>query len=235
MAQSYYATIKSGGSSPSGIGYRRILPMQYNSYRTGDTGYHYQLGTFDYSADSSCVNYIQDLDYSLGAASFYFLANDNAFGNRNRFTNSIGGAASDNRAKWTAADFTGALNGYVIDHLTGVAYDVSFDIFGNWNTCIDSIVASSKHGYSDWYPISNQHVFSVINPRYLYYNNTSGQSNIYSYLNVLGTPQTLIWMGGDTREYSSSSAYRYRATNHMGEILGKTAATMYMFMARNHY
>lgn len=236
MAQSYYVTVTSSGTTPSGIGYRRVIPSQYTSYRTGDTGWHTQNGTFDYSGDPTCVLYIQDLDYSYGADSWYYLLHNNAFGSTNRFTTDIGTPASDGKASFTVADFTGATDAYVIDHLTGVGYYVlDLGVFVNsWNNAIDAVITAnsvSTAGFNDWFPLSIEHGESVINSEYSYI----GVQNIFRYIDVVGVPYNFFWYGC-TVERSSTQAYYHRAAQSVidyGVKTGLSSATM--LMARNHY
>ena len=133
MAQSYYVNVEStgGGAAPTGIGYRRVIPQQYTSYRTGDTGWHLQNGTFDYTGDSSCVAYIQDLATTVSGSSFYELLHPNAFGNNLRFTNDIGNGPDVGNAGFSGAGFTGATPNYIIDHLTGLAFSQQY--FPSWS------------------------------------------------------------------------------------------------------
>jgi hypothetical protein len=234
MAQSYYVNVESTGGGGSGIGYRRIIPSQYTSYRTGDTGWHTQNGTFDYSSDSTCVSYTQDLDYTTyGADGFYRLKYNNTFGNTYRFTNDIGNPPDVGNAGFSAGGFSGATDAYVIDHLTGVGYYVrDLGVFVNsWNNAIDAVVTSSALGYSDWFPLTIEHGESVINSLYSYVSN----NNIFYYIDVVGVPFNFFWYG-DTIERASTNAYYHRVAQSVidfGVKTGLSSATM--LIARNHY
>ena len=233
MAQSYYATIKSGGSSPSGIGYRRVIPSQYISYRTGDTGWHTQNGTFDYSSDPTCVSYIQDLDLSLGTAGWYRLLHNNAFGSKYRFTTDIGTPASDGNARFLQTDFVGATDAYVIDHLTGIGYYVLDlgNFINSWNNAIDAVAASSALGYSDWFPLTIEHGESVIRSDFSYI----ATSNIFYYIDRIGVPFNFFWYGC-TVQRSSTNAYYHRAAQTVIDYGSKTGFnSITILMGRNHY
>lgn len=237
MTKDFYVEVKaSGGITPSGIGYRRVIPTMNVSSRTGDVGWHIQNGTFDYSSDTNTPEYIQSLDYATygyaNDSGFYHLTNNNAFGNKYRFTNSIGGAASDGGMLWTAADFTGALDGYVIDHLTGIGYDILLTYNNNWNNCIDQIAASTYGGYSDWFPISFQHLFNLSNDSYLLTSTTSGQANFMAYA---GSSYQYIWAAGETAANANANSFRFQTTTGVISNVGKTSASYRMVAARNHY
>lgn len=234
MIKNYYAEVKSSGVVPSGIKYQRIRPSWYPSIRTGDVGWHNQNGFYDYTSDPANPLYTQDLDfatYGYGTTSgHYFLKHNNAFGNKLRFTNSIGGGATDNCGRFTAASFTGALDGYVIDHLTGIGYDVRATSYvGTWDACIDAIAASTIHSFTDWMPLSNIHLINVLNMRYDATSNTVGQSNIFSY-----TAWTLAWASGEYVKNLTTNSWRFRVTSAAFESVARTTS-LAMFACRNHY
>lgn len=232
--KNYYVNVVSGGTPPSGIGYRRVIPSQFNSYRVGDTGWHTQNGTFDYSGDTTCVAYIQDLDYlTYGVDGFYRLKFNNAFGNTYRFTNDIGNPPNVGNAGFNVAGFAGATDAYVIDHLTGVGYYVlDLGVFsGSWNNAIDAVVASSALGYSDWFPLTIEHGESVINSEYSYVTN----NNIFYYIDIVGVPFNFFWYG-DTVERLSTNAYYHRAAQSVIDYGVKTGLSLAtILIARNHY
>lgn len=236
MIKNYYAEVKSSGVVPSGIKYQRIRPSWYPSIRTGDVGWHNQNGSYDYTSDPTNPLYTQDLDfatYGYGTTSgHYFLKHNNAFGNKLRFTNSIGGGATDNCGRFRASSFTGALDGYVIDHLTGIGYDVRPTIYnGTWDDCIDSIAASTEYGYTDWMPLSLEHNLSVLNRRYVADSAVIGESNIFSYI-VIGTG--LRWASGEYVRNLTTNSWRFRNSSAAFESVARTTS-LAMFACRNHY
>ena len=235
MIKNYYAEVKSSGVVPSGIKYQRIRPSWYPSIRTGDVGWHNQNGFYDYTSDPANPLYTQDLDfatYGYGTTSgHYFLKHNNAFGNKLRFTNSIGGGATDNCGRFTAASFAGALDGYVIDHLTGIGYDVrSTSYVGTWDACIDAIAASTIHSFTDWMPLSHTHLINVTNMHYEIDSSTIGQSNIFSYSGSL----SLFWAGGEYVRNLTTNSWRFRVTSAAFESVARTTL-LPMFACRNHY
>jgi hypothetical protein len=241
MAQSYYANIKSAGVTPSGIIYQRVLPLQRTSYRTGDIGWHVQNGTFDYSGDITCGLYKQELDLTAGVDYFYTLKHNNAFGNKNRFTTSIGTPASDGKSVFIPADFTGAINGYVIDHLTGMGYDIlsntNFGTSGTstgWNGAVDEGVASTFGGYTDWFMLGIEHYYSVVSTAISAY----GTGNIFRYADLNGTPglaYNFIYTSA-TVPGVTTQASTVRQVNRSIENANKTGFLQIgALYGRNHY
>jgi hypothetical protein len=122
----------------SGIVYQRpMLSQQSVSYRTFDDGWHLANGTYSYTPPVYPVSCAELDDTILTDAGFYTLKSNNAFGNKDRFTDDLGGQ-----------DFIG--RGYGIDHLTGLGYAYAVLDGIDWNTAIDTAAASTALGYSDW-------------------------------------------------------------------------------------
>jgi hypothetical protein len=162
MAQSYYANVESAGITPSGILYQRPNVTQRTSYRTGDTGWAFQNGYYNYSSDPINPAVIQQLDYTDTTNFWFKLKYNNAFGNKNRFTNSLG-VNSNANGRIIGMDFTGALSSYIIDNLTGWAFSaINTGASINWNNTIDNITnlrATSHLGFNDWIPVSLSQVY----------------------------------------------------------------------------
>jgi hypothetical protein len=166
----YYAEVKITGVTPSGILYQRPPITQRTSYRSGDTGWAFQNGYYNYSSDPINPAVIQQLDYTDTTNFFFKLKFNNAFGNKNRFTNSLG-VNSNASGRIIGMSFTGALSNYIIDNLTGWAF-TSFDAGGSvsWNGTIDSIAgrrAASYLGYNDWLPVSVAQAYQSYSPHFI--------------------------------------------------------------------
>jgi hypothetical protein len=86
----YSATVHTNITS-NNIIYQRPYINQKISYAIGDLGWHVQNDSFNYSANT-LYGIRQELDITLSAGSswFYTLKHDNVFGNKYRFTNSVG-------------------------------------------------------------------------------------------------------------------------------------------------
>lgn len=119
----------------SGIAYDRPeLTGQTTSYRTGDDGWNLANNIYDYTAPSYPTSYAK-LD-TVALAPFTTLVDNNAFGNKNRFTDINGlQVYGDN---------------YVIDHLTGLGWYRLEQTAVNWNPAIDNAASSTQNSYSDW-------------------------------------------------------------------------------------
>jgi hypothetical protein len=158
----YYVEVEITGVTPSGILYRRPTPTQRISYRVGDTGWAFQNGYYDYSSDAINPAVIQDLDYTDTTNFWFKLKYNNAFGNKNRFTNSLG-VNSNASGRIIGMSFTGALSNYIIDNLTGWAFSaIDNGASINWNNTIDNITnlrATSHLGFNDWIPVSLSQVY----------------------------------------------------------------------------
>ena len=125
-------------STPTSISYRNIQGTgQWTSYRTGDEGYHAQLGTYQ----RSFTGVKTELDYS-SSAFFVTMMNNNAFGNKSRFTNDLGGSVTDGSDSSTAL--------YVVDHDTGLGWDIGIQLTGNWNASIDYANSRIVGAYNDF-------------------------------------------------------------------------------------
>lgn len=124
-------------TTQSGIAYDRPeITGQTTSYRTGDDADNLSNGVYDYTPPAYPTSYAK-LDYSTPSTAWKTLVSNNAFGNKDRFTDDTGGQTYTNP--------------YVIDHLTGLGiYTPMQGANQNWNTNIDEAQASTLLGYSDW-------------------------------------------------------------------------------------
>ena len=182
-----------GGVTPTDpeICYQRITPQASRiSYVTGDTGWHIQNNTYDYLMPSGNNIVFARLDNhasesQVRSGTFYglvgdgsdllgatILENDNAFGNKYRFTDDAGNPSDSSTAvihqhvHFRNHSFTGATNGYIIDHLTGLGFHIDYYEDGgafnmrasdggvDWATWIGKIASANYLGYTDWRPYS---------------------------------------------------------------------------------
>jgi hypothetical protein len=139
--------------TPSGVALQFPTPDQYISYATGDIGWRYQNGWFDYVPPSYPAVFAE-LDYTAGANSWYKLKNPLRVGgvlSTQRFVD-INGVQG-----WGLA---GNANVAVIDKLTGLMFTRGFTTWGtaNWTTQINNALSYSVvingNTYSDWYVMS---------------------------------------------------------------------------------
>jgi len=142
MAIGRFAVPSGGGSSSSGILYQQMAPSHFRtSYNTGDSAWHWQNGSYDRTRPTS-PEYVAEIDYTAvqsdvratpatgttanDSVSPTILKEDNAFGNRYRFTDSLGNPSDSNadilfaHTDWLNHSFSGAIQDYIIDHLFGL-------------------------------------------------------------------------------------------------------------------
>ena len=149
---------------PAGVIPNRVVPnYQGVSYQTGDLGWHWMAGTFDYNDP---VGIVQGLD--MGSADPYFtLKYANQFGNFHRFTDDMGVAASDGKFAFlvstTLPNSVGATPAYVIDHLTGIGWVIQSVANGrDWGTSVNLCHIFTLGGYSDFRLASYEELCTVI-------------------------------------------------------------------------
>jgi hypothetical protein len=197
-------------STPTGIAYRNIRGTgQWTSYRVGDEGYHAQLGTYQ----RSFTGVKTELDYSTSAF-FLTMLNNNAFGNKSRFTNDLGGAVTD------GSDGSTAL--YVVDHDTGLGWDIELQGSGNWNASIDYANSRTVGIYNDFRQPSLQEVDSITD--------SSRPVNVHDYppFNI-----TLAFYTGTT--FAASTGRAYVIANNGDYALLNKAVVYRSITVRNHY
>lgn len=201
--------------TPSGIVYRRpILSGQLTSYRTGDDAWHLANGTYDYTPPTNPSSVAQ-LD-TTHATPFLMLKENNAFGNKNRFT--------DDGGNQTYA------NDYVIDHLTGLGwYRLTQGASTNWNDNIDAAEASVILGYTDWRMANVKEYDSIGNRRMVGFN--------YAPFNLTGSPIS-AYQTSTTNSNNTANYVRYQITTFIQQSSdAKTTAlaSRAMLLIRNHY
>ena len=174
--------------SPSGILYRQIIPSMPDvtrSTRADDSqglffaGYYdrvqnltpVSIAEIDYTAEQSDVRVTPATGtLSTDNVSPTILKSNNDFGNKFRFTDSLGNPSDATvgsnlwaHVDWLNHSFTGAIADYVIDHLTGDGYyikylldgvlynkDVAFGTGQSWDDWMNFISTFTYGGFSDW-------------------------------------------------------------------------------------
>jgi hypothetical protein len=223
---------------PSGIIYQRPhFNGQTTSYATGDVGWHFQKGTYNYQDTG---NVVQQLDFGATAPiPYHRLLFNNAFGNKSRWTDSEGAPPDftantqfpNDDAEW-AAERPNAIPYYVIDHLTGLGWSTKATSSNeSWAQSIVSANNWTAGVYSDFRAPSRSEWLSVINQNEAYTDNDNvpmwdGNDNV-------GT-QTSSWTG-ETKASSTGSAYvvltdaDIRAFGKSGNLFRGT------YPVRNHF
>jgi hypothetical protein len=159
-----------GGPAPSGIAYRGCVPSTsfVDSSASGlDTIPLWQAGVYNPYVPANPAQYaaLNPTDTSRST-----LAANNIFGNTLRFTDTIGnrssvGSGVPARLDFKGHNWTGAVNGIIIDHYLGIMYDHYYLLDGSlyslrtdatgqtWYQWLTAISNSSRYGYTDWVPI----------------------------------------------------------------------------------
>lgn len=174
----------------SGICYAPISPNS-TSYatRTGDCYDHFINGSYD-RTPPTYPEYFAEIDHdavqsdvratpatgtsATDSMASTMLKQNNAFGNKFRFTDDAGNASDATvgsniwaHVDWNGHSWTGATSDYVIDHLFGVGISVSYLLDGSvyslsaneshgqdWNAWIDYIDGLGTYlGYTGWRPL----------------------------------------------------------------------------------
>lgn len=207
------ACASGGGVTPSGILYKRVnFTAMTTSYRTGDDAYNRINNPFAVRPANPSI--VAELDYT-DVAPFLILLQNNAFGNKDRFTNSLG--------LTTSYDGTGGeLIGYAIDHLTGLGWMITHQTTAPWNTAIDTPQSTTYAGFTD---------FKLPNIK--------EQLSIYNYQIRLNYAPFSI--GGSWLLWSSTTRFDFTAnanySDHTGRILNssKTVSSRAYMVCRYHY
>jgi hypothetical protein len=153
-------TITANIPNPNGVALQFPTPSQYTSFATGDIGWRYQNGWFDYTYPAYPAKFAE-LDYTAGANSWYKL----------KTALTVGGVTSTERfvdingvQGW---GLVGNANVAVIDKLTGLMFTRGFTTWGaaTWDTQNTNALAYSVviNGvtYADWYMMSVREFESV--------------------------------------------------------------------------
>ena len=143
---------------------RSTFRGQLTSYDLYDAGWQAAQGVYDYSVQ---VGTSQRLDYTH-AEPFYNLVNNNAFGNKYRFTDSNGLQAPDNLAGFASVNWSvdrpTAIAHYVIDHLTGLGWVLAKVGFNeDWVDALATAHNFTHGGYSDYRLPSPSEIIDVVN------------------------------------------------------------------------
>ena len=150
--------------TPEVIGYHRPFKGQTTSFVTGDEGWE-NINNID--------PYIPPINAKMAAQDpndWFKLVDNNAFGNKSRFTSKNGGYYDFVTSTYRDVDGNSTtffdefqdgdsvvFGGYIIDHLTGLGWihkDLGTALFGDFITTFipgyNSIGTNKFHGYTDW-------------------------------------------------------------------------------------
>lgn len=175
--------------APSGIAYKAVAPMSMLPLFTSvnDSRAYFFAGRYDRINPANPISYAE-IDYAATQADVRvspatgtlstdpiiptILKGNNAFGNKLRYTDTLGNASdatvgSDLYAhvNWLGHSWTGATPYYVIDHLTGDGYYVKYvlddgdynltntAVGKSWADWMTAIPLLNLAGFTDWMPL----------------------------------------------------------------------------------
>jgi len=220
----------------SGIIYKRPhWEGQETSYATGDAGWQQANGTYSYSdSGDACA----ELDFSA-TRPFFTLVENNAFGNKERFTDSTGAGPNfsgttfpDDDAEWTSAR-PSAVPYYVIDHLTGLGWHtggVSSTV--NWATAVSNANGFSNSSYSDFrLPTVNEYLSVLYRPERWDQPNL----NILWDSNDGGITLLRLWTSETSEATSTGNAYAFTNSNDLTRRSKTESSFNGYFLCRTHY
>jgi len=208
------------GITPSGIAYQRQYEtLQRTSYALYDEAWQLANGGYDYTPPTN-PEYIQELDLVTDNTG-YTLLNNNAFGNKFRFTFGDGTEATN-----------AATTQYVIDHLTGLGWlDSTANSFNtSWTNSfgasgtLKGFNDANQSGYNDWF-----HPNITMLSRVMSYERELG----YTFM-MLPRARTVLFQYGNSNTYTNSDYfYRYRNLGYIDTVL-KTIVSSFL-LTRIHY
>jgi len=201
-------------SVAGGIGYNYPFATgQEEIYLTGDDAW---VETNIFTAAVRLANGLKPKNW-LAVGSFTTLINNNAFGNLNRFTDTLGGQSY--------------ANSIIVDNYTGLSW-IELNTGQNWNTSIDDALALSND-YDDWFLPDRNKIQSIHN------NQATGSGYDYAPFNTVFSPNVNIWTSS-TKGNNSANAYRLLVGTGAGggnldNIAKTTTATMTAWACRKHF
>jgi hypothetical protein len=197
--------VQAGGSyeclpatPPDGIAYSRPNTINANQYLVGDQGYQFANNLLPYPDPPVYPETFQTLPrtntYDNRYYPFALLQYNNEFGNKYRWTNTAGNRGTRMNMNYSEPmfhymnDWSGATKGYVIDHLTGLAWtayavnppngtrttqtylhsgqtyirpNYTFQSFANYAHGLSGETQFSLGGYKDWRIPTLEEVMSI--------------------------------------------------------------------------
>ena len=209
----FVATVCAVPPTPSGIQYQRPSVMaQDTSYATNDNAWNIVNGVYTYVPPVLPIH-TAALDLTH-ATPYYFLVENNVFGNKDRFT---------------ALDGTNVYpSNYVIDHLTGLGWGrTMLGLSTNWNAKLIEATGLTIAGFSDFRLPSQTEYTSVI------------QQNSYALNNApfLCPTSSSVFTCSDTSHASSTSNTRLVRNNTQFSADAKSTAvsSRAYIPVRNHF
>lgn len=221
----------------SGIAYQRPkLTGQLTSYRTYDDGWNLANGIYSYVPPTNPI-YLAELDVTA-ASPFHRLKNNNAFGNKFRFTTVNGSYWNEQTNTYhlsdgTLSDLAGTyvsstIGSYVLDNLTGLGYYRENNDTYTFNDLIDYPIGKNFATFSDWRLVNINEIHSLRN-----YSQASSD-NVTRL--VLGSSTTTQGGTCTTSEYDTLRYLHWLYYTSQNPIVTQLKTTaLRLTMVRNHF
>ena|SRR3972149_2622892 len=230
-------TILPSGVTPSGIAYQRPrLTGQLTSYATYDDAWQFANGTYNYTPPVNPIH-IARLDRTA-ASPFHRLVNNNAFGNKFRFTTANGSYWNEQTNTYHLTDGTlsdvgntygaGASGIYVLDNLSGLGYLRDTANTYNFNDLCAYPIGLTFAGFNDWRSCNVNEWINLRN-----WNETTSDDVTKYVLGSSTTTQagTITTLMGDTTKYIHCSFF----TNQHPLLAQLKTTLLRTTMVRNHF
>jgi len=214
----------------SGIAYDTdVGTMRADSVFNYDSRWLYENGYFDYTPPTNPI-YIAELDQE-SISPFHFLKNNNAFGTKDRFTNSIG------EQDYSIAPANGAIGYYAIDHLTGLGWylvnqivDVTGTVYGTFEQHLASTINSTLCGFNDWFTPTMTQLDKLVNQTAV---QRDGVTAAWPFGRPFFTNNGTYW--SNTVNYSNNTQVRTYNPFSVYFLNLATQSNLLSHLCRNHY
>lgn len=152
---------------------------------------------------------------------WFFLKEDNVLGNKQRFTDTVGGTAY-------------AANGdYFIDHYTGLGWETlnpNTRASGDWNPAIDAALAATVAGFTDLFLPSLNQLLSI---------NSYATLRVFSWTASVGYALPLSYLDNDaywTSTMNNNVASQIQSNRRGGDVITRSKTTnAFHHLCRKHF
>lgn len=210
------------GASPAGVAFQMPKPSQWETFRTGDTGWRARNGWYDITEPTNPKAFAR-LDYSAGTNGLYLLESPlivDGVSSTRRFVDVDGGQTFS---------ATGSKNAVIIDKLSGLMYTRLNQVGagGTQEAMIDAALAASITvdgvTYDDWFMADRSEYEQALGGGYLTDPNTG--------VDLFFQSNATQWTAA-TRIASSGNAYYFDLGNFTINTLAKTTPSQRTILVR---
>jgi len=204
------------------------------SYANYDDPWQSANGTHDYTKVNPLTIARLDLDNTYP---WHFLQTNNTFGNKSRFTDSLGNYYANPYDGTSGTDGSMYANNYMIDHLTGLGWNKNAQTGATWANTLTFANGATSATYSDWRLGSTNEMLSVL--LWEPFSTQGGtKQGALDYFPFNRTGNLEYWTG-TTIVTNTTFAYTYHQEVTTGLPLNinreSKASTLSFFICRNHF